>query len=97
MAAIAEAIHPTFAEYFRSKLDEGRCQYEKRFEQEEPPAVKPEDREMDTRLQLALLKILPTKMKAQVLASHSLFLSQSEGRTFWNLVQTHLQNGRPST
>ena len=66
MAAISEAIHPSFAEYFRNKLDEGRIRYEKRLEQgfdEPPPAVRPEDRELETRLSLALLKILPAKMK----------------------------------
>ena len=70
MAAISEAIHPSFAEYFRNKLDEGRIRYEKRLEQgfdEPPPAVRPEDRELETRLSLALLKILPAKMKTHAL------------------------------
>ena len=70
MAAISEAIHPSFAEYFRNKLDEGRIRYEKRLEQgfdEPPPAVRPEDRELETRLSLALLKILTGKMKTHAL------------------------------
>ena len=70
MAAISEAIHPSFAEYFRNKLDEGRLRYEKRLEQgfdEPPPAVRSEDRELETRLSLALLKILPAKMKTHAL------------------------------
>ena len=70
MAAISEAIHPSFAEYFRNKLDEGRTRCEKRLEQgfDEPPqAVRPEDRELETRLSLALLKILPGKMKTHAL------------------------------
>ena len=70
MAAISEAIHPSFAEYFRNKLDEGRIRYEKRLEQgfdEPPPAVRPEGRELETRLSLALLKILPAKMKTHAL------------------------------
>ena len=70
MAAISEAIHPSFAMYFRRKLDEGRARYEKRLEQgfdEPPPAVRPEDRELETRLSLALLKILPNKMKTHAL------------------------------
>ena len=70
MAEISEAIHPSFAEYFRNKLDEGRLRYEKRLEQgfdEPPPAVRSEDRELETRLSLALLKILPAKMKTHAL------------------------------
>ena len=70
MAAISEAVHPSFAEYFRRKLDEGRTRYEKRLEQgfDEPPSVvKPEDKELETRLSLALLKILPSRMKTHAL------------------------------
>ena len=70
MAALSEAFHPSFAEYFRNKLDEGRIRYEKRLEQgldEPPPAVRPEDQELETRLSLALLKILPAKMKTHAL------------------------------
>ena len=33
MAAIAEAIHHSFAEYFRNKLNEGQPRYEKRLDQ----------------------------------------------------------------
>ena len=69
-AAIAEAIHPTFAEYFRRKLDEGRGRYEQRLAQgfdTPPPTVRPEDKEYETRLSLALLKILPARMKAHAL------------------------------
>ena len=42
MAAIAEAIHHSFAECFRNKLSEGQSRYEKRLEQgyaEPVPAV----------------------------------------------------------
>ena len=63
MAAIAEAIHHSFAEYFRSKLSEGQSRYEKRLEQgyaEPVPAVRGEEKEMETRL-------IPAKMKAQAL------------------------------
>ena len=70
MAAIAEAIHPSFAEYFRSKLSEGQSRYEKRLDQgyAEPIAgVRVEDKEMETRLSLALLRVIPAKMKAHAL------------------------------
>ena len=70
MAAIAEAIHHSFAEYFRSKLSEGQSRYEKRLEQgyaEPVPAVRGEEKEMETRLSLALLRVIPAKMKAQAL------------------------------
>ena len=70
MAAIAEAIHHSFAEYFRSKLSEGQSPYEKRLEQgyaEPVPAARGEENEMETRLSLALLRVIPAKMKAQAL------------------------------
>ncbi|CAE7399595.1 unnamed protein product [Symbiodinium pilosum] len=70
MAAIAEAIHPSFAEYFRSKLSEGQTRYEKRLDQgyaEPASGVRVEDKEMETRLPLALLRVIPAKMKAHAL------------------------------
>ncbi|CAE7231546.1 unnamed protein product [Symbiodinium sp. CCMP2592] len=70
VAAVAEAIHPNFADFFRRRLDEGQRRYEKRMEQgfsDPVPAAQSVDKEFETRLSLTLLKLLPNKIKTHAL------------------------------
>ncbi|CAE6971992.1 GIP [Symbiodinium sp. CCMP2592] len=69
-ASLAEAISPYFAQFFRKRVQEGQTNYEKRLRdgcESTLPAVHQEEREMETRLSLALLKAIPSSLKQPAL------------------------------
>ncbi|OLP94992.1 Retrovirus-related Pol polyprotein from transposon TNT 1-94 [Symbiodinium microadriaticum] len=73
-SALAEAISPLLAEFFRRRLREGQELYERRLRDgctPPLPAVATSDKEMETRLSLALLKALPASMKQPALEKGS--------------------------
>ena len=70
VAAVAEAIHSEFAEFFRQRLTEGQQRYQKRIEQgfaDPLPSISSGEKEFETRLSLVLIRILPAKMKQHAL------------------------------
>ena len=69
-ASLAEAISPSFAQFFRKRVQEGQTNYEKRLRdgcESTLPAVHLEEREMETRLSSALLKAIPSSLKQPAL------------------------------
>ena len=62
-ASLADAISPSFAQFFRKRVQEGQTNYEKRLRdgcESTLPVVHQDEREMETRLSLALLKAIPS-------------------------------------
>ena len=69
-ASLAEAISPSFAQFFRKRVQEGQTNYEKRLRdgcESTLPVVHQDEREMETRLSLALLKAIPSSLKQPAL------------------------------
>ena len=68
--AASLAISPSFAQFSRKRVQEGQTNYEKRLRdgcESTLPVIHQDEREMETRLSLALLKAIPSSLKQPAL------------------------------